>query len=63
MLDAMALGMGLERPALRHSRNVPAHCGNVVSVTVLHALRDTLPTLLSREVGVSCSRWAPDSLM
>ncbi|MFI6493165.1 hypothetical protein [Streptomyces sp. NPDC050564] len=37
MLDAMALGPGLEGPALHHARNVPAHCGNMASVTVLHA--------------------------
>lgn len=42
MLDAMARGLGLDEPALRHARDVLAHCGNMASVTVLHALRDTL---------------------
>ncbi|MFF2384450.1 type III polyketide synthase [Streptomyces sp. NPDC058108] len=42
MLDTMAEGLGVEERALRHAYEVLAHCGNMASVTVLHALRGTL---------------------
>ncbi|MFE5141393.1 type III polyketide synthase [Streptomyces fagopyri] len=42
MLDTMAEGLGVEEEALRHAYGVLTDCGNMASVTVLHALRDAL---------------------